>query len=156
MIYFVFIGSTPERFSGSNHIFSNFYKCQIKYQNTTFHSSDHVFQYKKALCDDKHDVALEIANSTTADNARDIAKKKLNKCLSDNWMNKGRDQIMLEVLKLKFEQNRYFKNKLIECRGREIIHDTESDDYWGTGKYNKGQNKLDKMLMTMAEEENNK
>ena len=104
---------------------------------------------------EKHDVALEIAGCTTAENARDIAKKKLlYKNLSDNWIKRGRDEVMWEVLKLKFEQNRDFKNKLVACKGREIIHDAESDDYWGTGRDNKGQNKLGKMLMKMAEEEN--
>ena len=47
--------STPIYVNGADHILSNFYSCTLIYQGVTFASSEHLYQYRKAV---EHSVCI--------------------------------------------------------------------------------------------------
>ena len=71
--------------------------------------------------------------------------------LRDDW-----DDIKLEVMRkaiqAKFTQSEYLKNALIDTNYCEIIEDSKSDFFWGTGSDDTGQNWLGVLLMELREQ----
>lgn len=62
------------------------------------------------------------------------------------------DEVMLMVLRLKFEQDKHCRDVLLSTDGFLLEEFTSRDDYWGTGKDGKGKNKLGKFLVKLREE----
>ena len=56
-----------------------------------------------------------------------------------------KDDIMLKVLRCKFDQDEVLRDKLLETGDKKLIEHTENDSYWGDGG-GTGLNKLGKLL----------
>ena len=66
--------------------------------------------------------------------------------LRDDW-DDVKDDIMEMILRLKFKQNEFINDKLINTGLRVLIeHNIKGDNYWGIGLDGKGLNKLGKIL----------
>ncbi len=60
--------------------------------------------------------------------------------------------VMLDALRVKFHQNLALGARLLATNEAEIIKDSDTDYFWGTGADGTGQNELGKLLMQDREE----
>lgn len=116
-----------DSFRGEYHFLSNFYFCEIRTSlvNGVFPSSEHLFQYLKAV---NKEEALEILKAQHPAEAKKLGKKVT---LRPDWKD-IKVRVMKYVLKLKFDQNRILKAKLISTKGIELIEGNNwHDNFWG-------------------------
>jgi predicted NAD-dependent protein-ADP-ribosyltransferase YbiA (DUF1768 family) len=66
--------STPIYFKGADHILSNLYSCTLIYQGVTFASSEHLYQYRKAVEHFDFYLAKLILEAQTAKESKSISK----------------------------------------------------------------------------------
>lgn len=112
-------------------------------------TSEHAYQAAHFM---KHypEIADEIFNSTSADQAKRIAKNKEDKFPKD-W-HKEKTKIMEDICRHKLSQHNYIKKKLLQTEDRLIIEDSPVDSFWGWGPDHKGRNELGKIWMKLREE----
>ncbi len=70
--------------------------------------------------------------------------------LREDW-DLVKDNIMREVVRLKFEQHPDIFKKLKETGDATLIEDSPTDYYWGCGKDGTGKNMLGKILMEIRD-----
>ena len=126
---------------------SNMYPCNIVYNNLTYKCSEAAFQAQKCI---------ELAYQFTTINGFEAKKLGKKVPLRKDW-NEIRLQIMYEIVKQKFIQNKSLKDKLIATQDAELIEGNYwGDIFWGvcTNKtYNNiGENHLGKILMQVRDE----
>ena len=61
-------------FQGYKHVLSNMYRCKLLKYGKIFHSSEALYQYKKAVFHNRYDVAKKIISSKNGFEAKYIAK----------------------------------------------------------------------------------
>ncbi len=142
-----------ESLRGENRWLSNFFPCAINYNGDKFLSTEHAYQAYKTE-DPLWREAIRIA-STPA-----IAKQKGMKApLRHNWED-IKDSIMLDVLRLKF-QDTTLRDKLLETYPKYIIEgNVWHDNHFGVClledcdkcRDKKGENVLGHLLMHVREE----
>ena len=66
--------STPIYFKGADHILSNLYSCTLIYQGVTFASSEHLYQYCKAVEHSDFYLAKLILEAQTTKESKSISK----------------------------------------------------------------------------------
>ena len=69
-------------FKGAGHILSNFYPCVMTYTGLTFHSSEHLYQYRKAVEHSDYYLATLIRAAPPAKDSK-VLSKQVN--TSRNW-----------------------------------------------------------------------
>ena len=91
----------------------------------SFPSSEHLYQYRKAVEHSNFHLVEQIRHAETASEV-----KKLSKFIksSQNFL-RIKLQIMFKITDLKYHQCQQFRNYLLGTGDRELIH-TVSDDYW--------------------------
>ena len=63
-----------------------------------------------------------------------------------------KDEVMLQVLRMKFSQNPEIAKELLATGDALLIEHTRNDDYWADGGDGSGKNKLGLLLMQVREE----
>ena len=63
-----------------------------------------------------------------------------------------KDEVMLQVLRMKFSQNPEIAKELLATGDAILIEHTRNDDYWADGGDGSGKNKLGLLLMQVREE----
>lgn len=63
-----------------------------------------------------------------------------------------KDEVMLQVLRMKFSQNPEIAKELLATGDAILIKHTRNDDYWADGGDGSGKNKLGLLLMQVREE----
>ena len=63
-----------------------------------------------------------------------------------------KDEVMLQVLRMKFSQNPEIAKELLATGDAILIKHTRNDDYWTDGGDGSGKNKLGLLLMQVREE----
>lgn len=63
-----------------------------------------------------------------------------------------KDEVMLQVLRMKFSQNPEIAKELLATGDAILIKHTRNDDYWADGGDGSGKNKLGLLLMKVREE----
>ena len=63
-----------------------------------------------------------------------------------------KDEVMLQVLRMKFNQNPEIAKELLATGDALLIEHTRNDDYWADGGDGSGKNKLGLLLMQVREE----
>ena len=108
---------------------SNFHKTEIMYKGKKFHSSEQVYQYRKAEVLDDQVTMKDILLADTA-----LESKRLGDKLKENehWRS-IQNNIMTATLRLKFNQNAKLKDFLKQITEKTIAEASPSDLYWGTG-----------------------
>ncbi len=142
-----------ESLRGENRWLSNFYPCMINYNGETFPSTEHAYQAYKTE-DPLWREAIRIAPTPA------IAKQKGMKApLCSDWED-IKDSIMLDVLRLKF-QDVTLRDKLLETYPKYIIEgNVWHDNHFGVClledcdkcRDKKGKNILGHLLMKVREE----
>lgn len=134
------------KFRDENRFLSNFWPCQVLFEDIVYPSSEHAYQAIKSL--DKH-VRLEIASLRTAGDAK---RRGYKITLRPDWED-VKIRKMYQICLAKFTQNSHLKDKLLKTYTTELIEgNTWHDNFWGDCscekcKNIKGQNNLGKILM---------
>ncbi len=133
--------------------FSNFYPCEIEEGSTTYNCVEQFFTAEKARTF-KDSEALHKIMST---NVPSVQKSVRVKNYSDQEWNMKSMDVMYRAVKLKFEQNPYLKEKLLETGSKLLVEASPFDRHWGVGismnspditnRSKWGENRLGKILM---------
>ena len=134
-------------FHGETDILSNFYACTIHFDNWDFGSAEHLYQYCKALFHKDFDKADDISKARNAVIAKRVSKK-INVC--QKW-HEHKFEVMKKILRVKSDQCKEFRERLLETGQRPLIHDLP-DPVWGWGVTGSGQNKNGKLLEELRSE----
>ena len=112
----------------SSGILSNFPKCPITVDGTSFPTSKHMYQWRactEAIRDDHAELVVKAATSRDAKIANKINHDKT------NWHYVKFD-VMQEVLRVKAASSKQFRVTLLQT-GDKILVEARVDDVWGSG-----------------------
>lgn len=141
---------------------SNFYKTNFTDKDgIKYICSEQYFMYHKCKTfDPNNNILLEtILTETSATNIKKYGRQLKN--YNDTIWQEKRYNIMLEALRLKFNQNEIIKQKLLETKPKILYEASKNDKIWGIGFYDKdaihnkskfGTNLLGKALMEIRSE----
>jgi ribA/ribD-fused uncharacterized protein len=124
---------------------SNFYKTNFLDINCIkYCCSEQYFMYNKCKTfDPNNNILLEsILNEKSASKIKLYGRKVQN--YNDIIWKEKRYNIMLEALRLKFNQNEIIKQKLINTQPKILFEASKNDKIWGIGFYAKDAIKVDK------------
>lgn len=117
--------------------FSNFYPCEIKYEENgetfTFPSSEHMFMWLKAKAFGDDEAAEKILNAEHPKDARKIGRTVRN--FDEKVWTEIRYEKMLCAVTLKFYQNEDLKKYILseEFEGKHFVEASPFDRIWGIG-----------------------
>jgi len=137
-------------FSAKNKFLSNFFRYPFEYNGLIFKTSEHAYQYEKAVLEDEK---YSILQSDTASECKILGHKCM---MVDNWNNIKFDT-MYRILKAKFSAEK-LKIKLLETGDRILVEQNYwHDNIWGNCVCKKcitkeGSNNLGKILMRIRAE----
>ena len=112
----------------SSGILSNFPKCPITVDGTSFPTSKHMYQWRactEAIRDDHAELVVKAATSRDAKIANKINHDKT------NWHYVKFD-VMQEILRVKAASSKQFRVTLLQT-GDKILVEARVDDVWGSG-----------------------
>lgn len=134
-----------ESFTGPYRFLSNFWLCDILYEDLIYPSTEHAFQAAKTLDPSER---LLICLLDTPGHAK---RKGHNITLRRGWEQIKQD-IMLDLLRIKFTVHRDLREHLLATGNRKLIEGNNwGDTYWGEVN-GIGNNFLGKLLMRVREE----
>ena len=122
---------------------SNYYPCTVEYEGLVYNSSEAAFQAQKVIDKNKKKDFCNIPPNEAKRLGRRIHLRK-------DWES-VKDQIMYEIVKAKFSQNKDFKDLLLQVKEPIVEDNTWGDTYWGVCN-GIGQNKLGKILERIKKE----
>jgi ribA/ribD-fused uncharacterized protein len=133
-------------FSGRYAFLSNFYPAEVEYCDILYPTSEHAYQAAKTR---NRAERLMISRLPTPGKA-----KRAEVALRQEW-EEIKDQVMLDILRLKFTPGTRLANMLLDT-GPEMLVEGNTDTYWGRvqqpdGSW-KGRNQLGKLLMRVRKE----
>lgn len=132
-------------FSGDNRYLSNFWKCDIYYQGLYYTTVEHAYQAAKTL---DEDLRKKISLLDTAGEAKGEGQALVKR---DDWKSVKED-IMYQLVKLKFFENWELADRLLETGDKEIVEgNTWGDTFWGVCD-GVGENKLGEILSRVRDE----
>ena len=142
---------------------SNFYPCDfVDEEGNNFNCSEQYFMYMKAKTfePDNEDLLNLILLETTPSKVKKYGRMVKN--YDDKLWNEIRFNIMIDALRLKFNQNEYLKEKLLTTENKTLYEAAKNDKIWGIGmdaskalitnKNKYGRNLLGRGLMIIREE----
>lgn len=135
---------------------SNFYKTIFAdEEGITYNCSEQYFMYQKCKIFDPDNCELleKILTEKSPMNIKKYGRKVRN--YNDDVWNEKRYNIMLNALRLKFNQNEIIKQKLLETKPKILYEASKHDKIWGIGYYaedavNINKSKFGKNLLGMA------
>jgi ribA/ribD-fused uncharacterized protein len=131
-------------FCSENDPLSNFFMVNLRVWDRVFKSLEHAYQWRKAIYLGQESVAWRIMNTGTASQAKRIADNELDTKGTD-W-NRLKDDIMYELLTIKFQQYNACRDALLQSGDDELVEDT-NHEYWARGYTGHGLNMLGKLMM---------
>ena len=133
-------------FRGHKNPLSNFYNAPIRIWNTSFPSTEHAYNYRKAIEMGQHATAERIRHAPNAFRAMKIAED----VMTDSRWTDMKQSVMYQLLQEKAKQSDTFHKFLENSSPKLLIEDT-SHEYWGRGLAGQGLNMLGRLLMTLRE-----
>jgi len=134
------------KFFGEYRFLSNFWGCNVYYNNILFPSAEHAYQINKINNIKIQKILVQILD--VADIKRIGGVLQLRKDWDDI-----KDKIMYDIVSSKFKDKR-LSEMLLKTGEQELIEgNTWGDIYWGVCD-GKGENKLGKILMKVRKEQN--
>ena len=130
------------RFRGNLSVLSNFYITKLKYNGMLFPSAEHAYQHKMALYHSRPDIAHNILQARTPAQAKAISKK-VKKC--EQW-HEAKCSVMTDIVEAKAKQCSVFRDTLVSTKNKRLIHNIETDSFWGCGSDFLGMNMLGLLL----------
>ncbi|XP_055997841.1 riboflavin biosynthesis protein VVA0006-like [Ostrea edulis] len=116
-------------FAGSENPLSNFFPCSLHVFGVHHQSSEHAFQYVKAIRNGDIQKAQAIQDVNSALEAKKLGKEIHS---SDEFLSK-REEVMEEILKAKYNQVEEYHAVLKKSTPSTIYAEAVYDDFWGTG-----------------------
>lgn len=146
-------------FQGKDDVLSNFYPCEINCHGILAKSSEHAYQYVKAIRRGELDVAKNVKDAPTAYLAKQ-AGNKLPYC--KNWNNQKVD-VMKDIVKEKSKQVPEFNDVLMETKSSTLVEAVAGEMFWASGlnkqntlftkkNYWFGENNMGRILMDLRTE----
>lgn len=133
-------------FTGKYFFLSNFYPCDIIYEDITYPSSEHA--YVAAKSDDVRDREY-IATILSAGKVKQYGRRLI---LRDGW-NDMRLAVMRDIVRSKFDTNNDLLTALINTGSEELVEGNSwRDTFWGQSPIGTGDNNLGKILMEIRSE----
>lgn len=122
-------------FYSTKEIYSNFYLTEFVDPATKikFNSSEQAFMWYKAKQFDDIESMKLLETETDPAKAKLIGRSVKN--YNDNVWVMERFQKMMYVCYLKFDQNEYLKNAIIDTHDKILVEASKSDCVWGVGLY---------------------
>lgn len=131
-------------FKGRYFFLSNFYMCDVIINDIKYTNTESAFQSMKTN-------NINIRKSFSSLDPSRAKSKGRRIQLREDW-EKVKDNIMYEIVKSKFSQNKDLRLKLLETENEELIEGNDwNDTYWGVCN-GKGKNMLGKILMRVRDE----
>ena len=149
--------SNLEMFRGPRHPLSNLYPVQIQFDNNTFPTAEHIYQYQKATTLGLHDEAKRILTTTDPLAAMLICENATKGHNTTQW-DAVKVKVMRHIMDLKYSNCIEFRHKL--RTSDKILVETTKNKFWASGLPPKetaetpseswpGQNKLGEILMNL-------
>lgn len=130
------------KFADDYSFLSNYYPCIVVYNGYTFQSSEAAYQAQKDPSRINEFINLD------ADDSKHLARKVM---LRPDWED-IKVQIMEEIVRAKFTQNKDLAEKLLATGEEELVEGNYwRDRFWGVYE-GEGQNHLGKILMQIRDE----
>lgn len=133
---------------GPHHVLSNFLEEPLQYEGRSFRSAEHVYQWKCAIFHKELILANKISHARTASQAKRLSHSIRR---SAAWHGCKTD-IMRSILLQKVKHSPRFKAGLLSTAGKKLIHNVESDNFWGCGVDLQGSNVLGSLLEDLREQ----
>ena len=141
---------------GAGDVLSNFYSFTFSYKGIRFRSSEHAYQYEKAMFLGDRELAEEIYGSQHAGQAKrfgsQLTYKHSNRPVFRLWEMKKKD-IMRGILWEKSQQCDLFRSELLKTQNRKLTHNIPhtKDRFWAiqynkAGKTSPGEDAFAKLL----------
>ena len=140
-------------FQGRSDVLSNYYMCEINCHGVLAKSSEHAYQYVKAIRRGNLDVAKMIKDAPTAHLAKQTAKRLP---YSRNWKSE-KLSVMKDILQHKCKQVPEFREALVHSKSSKLVEAVPGEYFWSSGlskedtlntktKYWFGQNQMGVLL----------
>ena len=128
--------------------FSNFYPAQITdHTGKVWPTTEHYFQAKKFENTEHEEI---IRNAKTPGQAAKQGRSR-SRPLRKDW-EEVKENIMMEALRMKFNQHEDLKRVLVDTGDRILVEHTKNDFYWADGGCGNGKNRLGVLLMELRAE----
>ena len=128
--------------SRTGSTFSNFFACNLLVWGVLFASSEHAYQYWKAVCHHKWGIAQKILSSKDPRVAFRLGRRIRT---GKNWQEE-KVGVMTHVLWHKLYQCEPFRAELLGVPGTAVFVEDTSNWFWGRGSDNNGLNTLGVLL----------
>ena len=116
-------------FAGANDPLSNFYGAPFDYNNIEVSSSEQAYQYQKALRNGMPDMAKQILNAKSPNEAKSMGRYI--KC-SPTWEQENLD-LMEQIVAQKFSQVPEAKKALLKTGETTLVEAVPWQFFWGSG-----------------------
>jgi ribA/ribD-fused uncharacterized protein len=123
-------------------VLSNFYAAPLTYDGQTFPTAEHAYQYRKAVFHKQWGTASLIKSASSPRDAKFIAKRIIQ---IPTW-HEYKPEFMSDILMAKSRQCPEFRKALIGTGEKHLLHNIETDSYWGCGEDLHGTNMLGVLL----------
>ena len=136
------------RSNGNLSILSNFYSMSFRYKGSTYHCAEQAYQHQMALYHARPDIAHRICSTRTAGQAKGLAKQ-VKRC--EQW-HEHKVKLMADILRAKATQCNGFTTSLRNTGSKVLLHNIETDSFWGCGPDLQGTNMMGVLLMELRKE----
>ena len=137
------------------NVLCNFYQCDVHVFDQNFRSSEQSYQWKFCQYIGREDLANEILQATTPEQAKEIASR-VPPQLHGSW-HRVKLEYMEEILEAKVDSCPEFRQALVNRMGKRLVEAVKSDIFWSSGlnprdsettkpQYYPGQNHLGYLL----------
>jgi N-glycosidase YbiA len=126
---------------------SNFFFSQMTLHGKEYATVEHWFQSQKFT---DPELQEKIRLATTPASAKKLGRTRDRSFRSD-W-DSLREEIMIEGLRAKFDQNVFLYTSLLKTGIAELQEHSSWDSYWGSGPTGKGKNRMGHLLMKVRTE----
>ena len=126
---------------------SNFSPDSFELHGTLWASVEHYYQAQKYLGTEAY---TRIRSASTALKARKAGQDR-SLAPRDDWDDVKLD-VMRDALRAKFQQNSRLQRMLLATEHQELVHESNSDRFWGRSREGQGENRLGELLMQLRTE----
>ena len=130
------------RSDGHLSVLSNFHYFTFRYNGINYISTEQAYQHRMAQFHKCNDTAHRIMKARTSAHAKKLAKSVTK---SDHW-HECKTEIMTDILMAKANQCAHFKSALLQTGNKRLIHNIDTDSFWGCGPDLKGVNMMGVLL----------
>ena len=145
-------------FQGKDDVLSNHYPCEFKCHGILAKSSEHAYNYAKAIRKGCPELAANIKDAPTAALAYNIAKRLP---YDEKWDGE-KVEVMKDILLEKCKQVPEFRQALTETKSNKIVEAVPGQFFWGSGlnktdtlftktKFWFGKNMMSQLLMELRD-----